>query len=95
MLLNLGKKNAKEIAAAEERRQIIKEIHEINRKMAHAYMQFNLEQDEDLIEATIFMMQSLNARYRYLLKQVREEEATRQEHGKIMQKNRMVAGEWV
>ncbi len=95
MLLNLGKKNAKEMAAAEERRQMIKEIHEINRKMAHAYMQFNLEQDEDLIEATIFMMQSLNARYRYLLKQVREEELTRQDHGKIMQKNRMVAGEWV
>lgn len=94
MLTDFRKKNAQESAARQERRRLIKEIHEINRKMACAYVQFNLESDEDLIDSVIFRMQSLSARYRYLLRRVREENPTRQEQGELIRVNRAVNGEW-
>lgn len=94
MMINFGKKRAKD-TVEEERRKLIKEAREISRKLEHAYTQFNLEQDEDLIEATVFMMQSLNARYRYVLKRAREYELSYKEQGEIIRTNRMVVGEWV
>lgn len=48
--------------------KLLKEIKEVCRQIENAYTSFEYEQDEDLVEAAIYELEALKARYRYLLK---------------------------
>ena len=51
----------------QEKRQLLEEIREVARLMACNDLWFELECNEDLIEACIYQREALQARYRYLL----------------------------
>ena len=50
----------------------IEAIREVCQQLDLAQTRFSLESDPDLIESCIFEMESLRARYRYLLRSARE-----------------------
>lgn len=58
---------------------IIESIRSVCERMDVVQSQFELETDPDLIEATIYELQSLRARYRYLLKTARMQGITSRE----------------
>ncbi len=47
-------------------------IQEVCRRLDNVQERFEMETDNDLIEACIYEMESLRAQYRYLLRQARE-----------------------
>lgn len=51
---------------------IVADIREVCIELNSAYARFNNETNEDLLESTIFEIEALKARYRYLLKMARE-----------------------
>ena len=51
-------------------------IRDVCRKMENAYDRFEFESDPDLIEASIYEIESLKARYRYLLKRAKQQGLT-------------------
>jgi vacuolar-type H+-ATPase subunit B/Vma2 len=51
----------------EDDEQLINEIHRLSEALALAYERFELHSDNDLVEATIYEIEALKARYRYLL----------------------------
>ncbi len=51
----------------------IEAIRDVCHQLDVAQMRFSMESDPDLIEDCIFEMESLRARYRYLLRMAREE----------------------
>ena len=57
----------------------IEAIREVCQRMDMVETRFSMESDPDLIEGCIFEMESLRARYRYLLRKAREEGVTCQE----------------
>lgn len=57
----------------EDSRRIIDEIKEVSRLMACNDCWFELECDENLIDACIYQREELNSRYRYLLKLARQQ----------------------
>lgn len=48
--------------------EVLTAIREVCSQLENANMRFALEKDSDLIEACIFEIESLRARYRYLLR---------------------------
>ena len=57
----------------EQERQVLLESIQQTRLMIHqAYTGFNTVEDPDLIEAYVYEINALQARYSYLLRQVRE-----------------------
>ncbi len=48
-------------------RALIDEIRKLSDALELAYERFELQQDNDLVEATIFEIEALKARYRYML----------------------------
>ena len=58
---------------------IIESIRSVCERMDVVQSQFEVETDPDLIEATIYELQSLRARYRYLLKTARMQGITSRE----------------
>jgi len=53
---------------------LLTDIRRICHQMDAAYARFELESDEDLVEAAIFELKALKARYRYLLKLAKQQE---------------------
>ncbi len=51
----------------EDDEQLIDEIHRLSEALSLAYERFELQCDSNLVEATIYEIESLKARYRYLL----------------------------
>ena len=51
---------------------IINELRELRRQLDGIQSYFQMESDEDLIDAAIHLNEALEARHRYLLKQARE-----------------------
>lgn len=51
----------------EDDEQLIGEIHRLSESLALAYERFELQCDSNLVEATIYEIEALKARYRYLL----------------------------
>ncbi len=51
----------------EDDAQLISEIHSLSESLALAYERFELQSDNDLVEATIYEIEALKARYRYML----------------------------
>ena len=53
--------------------QLLNEIREVKRQLDAAYCKFQLCCDEDLIEASIYEMQSLTRKYQSLIKTAKKE----------------------
>ncbi|MDR1734094.1 MAG: YaaL family protein [Oscillospiraceae bacterium] len=66
------KQDAPADPAAAETANLIEEIRDCCRQMDNVVSLFELESDDDLIEAAIYQMNALKARYAYLTKQARE-----------------------
>ena len=60
--LILKKRNGKS-----EDEVLLEELHRLHKELDHAYNCFELLSDGDLVEATIFEIEALKARYRHLL----------------------------
>lgn len=70
-------KEVESSAEMQKKNQILDELKEVSRQMACNELWFELECDENLIEACIFQRESLKARYRYLLGQAKCNGVTR------------------
>jgi len=57
-----------EVQNSLDRQQIIGAIRDVSRQLAYNDCWFQLESDENLIDACIYQRQELRSRYRYLLK---------------------------
>ena len=60
-------------STSKKQKLLIKEIREVCQQMSCTNMWFQMEDDEDLIEACIYQMEVLNAKYRYLIRKARSE----------------------
>ena len=67
----VGKSNQEAILNA-KRIRFLNELREICAQIKCTDMWFEMEEDEDLIDASIYQREALNARYRYLLRQAKE-----------------------
>lgn len=56
---------------------LIEEMETVRTKLETATSHFESQSDPDLIEASIYEMKSLSARYRYLLREARQEGITK------------------
>lgn len=93
MLFNL-QKHKNSCGSSDNQKTWIQEIHEIQRQMEQAYTLFNFEQDDDLIISAVYTMQALQARYRYLLRRIKEEgDYPIMENPVASRRGRMI-GEW-
>ena len=54
------------------RDKIMEDIRLVKSQLQNASVRFELESDDDLVEAIIYEMESLKAKYRYLMKTARE-----------------------
>lgn len=61
----------KQKVKAEPENNLFNEIDYVKRALNNASSRFEFENDPDLIECNIYEMQSLSARYRYLLREAR------------------------
>ncbi|GEM_PF-122967 len=53
--------------------KLLEEIRGLNASIANAYNRFEYEEDDDLVEAAIFELEALKARYRYLIRLAKEQ----------------------
>lgn len=53
--------------AKEDGREVVEQIQEVSRQIAYNECWFQMECDDNLIEACIYQREELRARYRYLL----------------------------
>lgn len=60
-------KNYREPMISHEKRALIGEIRNVSQELENAYNRFEFESDADLIEASIYEIESLKAKYRHLL----------------------------
>ena len=60
----------------EERRELMQSLSHTRTLINQAYGGFNNASDSDLIESYVFEINSLHARYNYLLRRVKELEGT-------------------
>ncbi len=51
---------------------VILEICQLKERLENVKSRFNLEEDQDLIEACVYEMEAINARYRYLIRLAKE-----------------------
>lgn len=71
-----GRKSDKNEIEVNAEEQLLTEIREVCRLIDNAYNRFEFEEDTDLIESNIYEIQSLKARYRYLLRVAKEHNIT-------------------
>ncbi|MCL2023350.1 MAG: YaaL family protein [Oscillospiraceae bacterium] len=55
---------------------LLEDIRAVCRQMDAARARFEMEQDEDLVESSIYELESLKARYRYLIKKAKRDKIT-------------------
>ena len=67
-----GRAQTEKVQEKKEMHDIITELNDLKRRIEEVDMRFDLQVDEDLIEACIYEKNSLLARYRHLLKYARE-----------------------
>ena len=63
-------------AQEEERQELMRSLSHTRTLINQAYSGFNTASDSDLIESYVFEINSLQARYNYLLRRVKELEET-------------------
>ena len=62
-------------AHEEERRQLLEGMRSTRAQLNHAYAQFNLYTDPDLVDACVYEINALQSRYSYFVRQVKQLEA--------------------
>lgn len=67
-----------------EKERLLEEIRLVCQMMQTAHSRFSAQSDEDLMEACIYEMEALEARYRYLNRQAREQGITCQPYEMYM-----------
>lgn len=65
-------KKREETMAERDRRELLGEVDRTQKSLQQAFACFNYVSDPDLIEASVFEINALQARYAYLLKQLKE-----------------------
>ena len=65
----------------EERRQLMEGMRETKALLNHAYAQFNVYSDPDLVDACVYEINALQSRYSYYVRQVKRLEAAREDAG--------------
>ena len=68
--------NEKNILKNTKKLRFLNEIREICAQIKCTEMWFEMEDDDDLIEASIYQREALNARYRYLLRQAKKNDVS-------------------
>ena len=63
---------SRRITQEEERRELVSSLAHTRTLINQAYSGFNMASDSDLIESYFFEINSLQARYNYLLRRVKE-----------------------
>ncbi len=71
MSINLFKKSEPPKKSDLKRKLIIEELNQIASEMEKTNLWFQMENNSDLIDACIYQREVLNARYRYLLSQIK------------------------
>lgn len=66
-----GTKDNKDNILNATKKKLFNELNELYAQMECTETWFQMEDDEDLIEASIYQRESLRARYRYLLKKAK------------------------
>lgn len=66
-----GIRDNQEAILNENKKRLFREFKEVYAQLECTEMWFQMEEDEDLIEASIYQRESLRARYRYLLKKAK------------------------
>ena len=59
----------------EERRQLLEGMRATRAQLNHAYAQFNLYSDPDLVDACVYEINALQSRYSYYVRQVKQLDA--------------------
>ena len=67
---------SRRITQEEERRELVSSLAHTRTLINQAYSGFNMASDSNLIESYVFEINSLQARYNYLLRRVKELEGT-------------------
>ena len=62
-------------ALEEERRQLLEGMRDTRAQLNHAYAQFNLYSDPDLVDACVYEINALQSRYSYFVRQVKQLDA--------------------
>ena len=69
--LRFGRRQTTLQAREEERRQLAEEMRATRVQLNHAYAQFNLYSDPDLVDACVYEINALQSRYSYFVRQVK------------------------
>ena len=72
--VRFGRRRA-QAAREEERRQLLEGMRETRNQLNHAYAQFNVYSDPDLVDACVYEINALQSRYSYYVRQVKQLEA--------------------
>ena len=68
--MNLFRK--KETSEDIERRELMEELYETQEELRRARMDFNYAEEPELVESYVYELNSIEARYAYLLRRARE-----------------------
>lgn len=72
--VRFGRRRA-QAAREEERRQLMEGMRQTRNQLNHAYAQFNVYSDPDLVDACVYEINALQSRYSYYVRQVKQLEA--------------------
>lgn len=72
--VRFGRRRA-QAAREEERRQLMEGMRQTRSQLNHAYAQFNVYSDPDLVDACVYEINALQSRYSYYVRQVKQLEA--------------------
>lgn len=64
------------LKSEESPNEVLTAIRDVCIRLDNVHTRFELERDDDLIESCIYEMESLRARYRYLLRQAKKQGLT-------------------
>lgn len=63
-----GEMFRKAASEPDEKEKLLSDIRQVSRLINEAYERFEYESDSDLVEAAVYELESLKARYRYLIR---------------------------
>ena len=73
--LRFGRRQTALQAREEERRQLVEEMRATRAQLNHAYAQFNLYTDPDLVDACVYEINALQSRYSYFVRLAKQLDA--------------------
>ena len=73
--VRFGRRRGLSRAREEERRQLLEGMQATRAQLNHAYAQFNLYSDPDLVDACVYEINALQSRYSYFVRQMKQLDA--------------------